>query len=128
MVDRAAGTDLKSIYDGLDNVEFNIHRAAPGSQDEALWEAKRTDLMNQLDDAKASIAQTMGPKGLDLYAQAKNLYTREQALKELQVKVFKNPSIVQGNDVMGTPETVNVDSAVKTLQKMQDNTKYGAPD
>ena len=26
---------------------------------------------------------------------------------------------------MKTPETVNVDSAVKTLQKLQDNTKYG---
>jgi hypothetical protein len=42
------------------------------------------------------------------------------------VKVFKNSNIVQGNEKFGTPETVNVDSAVKALQKLQDSDKYGA--
>jgi hypothetical protein len=56
---------------------------------------------------------------------ADGLYKREQALRDVQAKVFKNPNIVSGNTAAGTPETVNVDSAVKALQKLQDSTRYG---
>ena len=40
-------------------------------------------------------------------------------------KVFKNPNIVKGNLKYETPETVNIDPAVKALQKMQDDTRFG---
>jgi hypothetical protein len=48
-------------------------------------------------------------------------------LREFQKNYLKNPSIIEGNSAMGTPETANVDAGIKVLQKMQDNTKYGAP-
>lgn len=54
-------------------------------------------------------------------------FKQAQALKDLQEKVFKNPNIVLGNVGAGSDETVNIDEAVKALQRLQDDTRYGSP-
>jgi hypothetical protein len=41
--------------------------------------------------------------------------------------VFKNTGVISGNKALGAEESVNVNQAVKELQKLQDNTKFGAP-
>jgi hypothetical protein len=41
--------------------------------------------------------------------------------------VFKNTGVISGNKALGAEESVNVNQAVKELQKLQDSTKWGAP-
>jgi hypothetical protein len=124
-VDEASGTDFKALNDKLDNTEYQLSLSPDGSPEEAKWEQSRTNLMNQIADAKQKALDAgVDP---DTLKQADAKFTQARALQDLQQKVFKNPNIISGNAAKGTPETINVDAAVKTLQKMQDTTKYGAP-
>jgi hypothetical protein len=125
-VDQAAGTDLKALYTKLDAINDKIDLEASGSPEEARLEAQRTSQMQTIDDAKAAARA----KGVDVdqtLAKADALHTREMALRDVQKGFLKNVNIVSGNAAEGTPEMINVDSAVKAIQKLQDNTKFGAP-
>jgi len=131
LVDQSAGTDVKALYDKLENTEYNIRQLTDTEEDvakEASLEKARTATMDKISDARQQVIAKLGPKnGAEAFDKADQLFKQEQALKDLQTKVFKNPSVVKGNTASGTPETVDVDSAVSTLQKMQDNTKFGGP-
>jgi hypothetical protein len=125
-VDRAAGTDLKTLYGKLDAINDKIDLEASGSPEESRLEAQRTSQMQTIEDAK-QVARGKGVNVDKLLDQGDALHTREMALRDLQKSVFKNVNTVEGNVAAGTPETINVDSAIKSLQKLQDNTKFGAP-
>ena len=125
-VDQAAGTDLKTLYDKLDAINDKIDLEASGSPEEARLEAQRTSQMQTIEDAK----QAARAKGVDvdsLLAKGDALHTKEMALRDVQKAFFKNPNLIEGNTALGTPETINIDSAVKILQRLEDNTKFGAP-
>jgi hypothetical protein len=125
-VDQAAGTDLKTLHGKLDAINDKIDLEASGSPEEARLEAQRTSQMQTIEDAK----QAARGKGVDvdkLLDKGDALHTKEMALREFQKNYLKNPNIIEGNSAMGTPETANVDGGIKVLQKMQDNTKWGAP-
>ena len=125
-VDSAAGTDLKTLYDKLDAINDKIDLEASGSPAEAKLEEARTSQMQTIEDAKAQ-ARTKGIDVDKMLAKGDALHTREMALRDFQKGFLKNVNIVSGNAAAGTPETINLDSAVKAVQKLQDNTKYGAP-
>jgi len=40
-------------------------------------------------------------------------------LKALEQKVFKNTGVISGNKALGAEESINVNQAVKELQKLQ---------
>jgi hypothetical protein len=125
-VDQAAGTDLKTLYDKLDAINDKIDLEASGSPAEAKLEEARTSQMQTIEDAKTQ-ARAKGVDVDKMLAKGDALHTREMALRDLQKGVLKNVNVVPGNAAAGTPETINVDSAVKAVQKLQDNTRYGAP-
>ena len=124
-VDQAAGTDLKTLFGKLDAINDKIDLEASGSPEEARLEAQRTSQMQTIEDAK-QVARSKGVNVDKLLDQGDDLHTREMALRDFQKGFLKNTGIVPGNATSGTPETINVDSAVKAAQKLQDNTKYGA--
>jgi hypothetical protein len=124
-VDKASGTDFKALNDKLDNTEYQLSLTPDGSPEEAKWEQARTNLTDQIAAAKQKALDAgVDP---DTLKQADAKFTQARALQDLQTKVFKNTNIISGNAAKDTPETINVDAAVKTLQKLQDTTKYGAP-
>ena len=125
-IDKASGTDFKVLNEKLINTEFQLRQLTDTAEDSA----KETNLMQSrqgLIDKIAAAKQQAIDNGVDpaLLDKADAQFKQARALEEVETKVFKNPNIVRGNAAMKTPETVNVDSAVKTLQKLQDNTKYG---
>jgi len=125
-IDQAAGTDFKALNERLDNTEYQLRQLTETEEDvakEAALEKARTATMDKIAAAKQqALDNGVDPSVLD---KADAQFKQARALQELQTKVFKNPNIVQGNAALGTPETINVDSAVKALQRLQDNTKYG---
>jgi hypothetical protein len=126
-IDQAAGTDFKALNEKLANTEYQIRQLTGTEEDvaqEAKLEASRTALTDKIETAKQqAISSGVDPKLLE---QADAKFTQARALADLEAKVFKNTSVVSGNYAAGTPETVNVNSAVKALQKLQDTSKFGA--
>jgi DNA-binding transcriptional regulator YdaS (Cro superfamily) len=126
-IDRAAGTDFKALNDKLSNTEYQIRQLTETEEDvakEAQLEKSRTAIMDKIEAAKQqAIAKGVDPDILD---KADANFRQANALKDVEARVFKNTGVVKGNVVHGTPETVNVDAAVKALQKLQDSEPYGS--
>ena len=125
-IDDAAGTDIKALSDKLDNIRYNIRQTVDPDV-EARLELARKNTEDALIEAKQQVQTKLGQGGLDRLDKADQQFKQAQALKDLQKRVFKNPTIIQGNVGAGSDETVNVNEAVKALQKLQDDTRYGAP-
>ena len=114
----ASGTDVKAITQKLRNTNQKLRQLTDTPEDQALeskLEQSRTGLMDQLKTSGVS---------QQLIDQADTQFQQTKALSDISNRVFKNPSIVEGDPAYGTPETVNVDSAIKALRKLQ-QTKYG---
>lgn len=124
-IDRAAGTDFKALNDKLSNTEYQIRQLTETEEDvakEAALEKSRSALIDKIEAAKQeAIKNGVDPKVLDA---ADESFKQANALKDVEAKVFKNTGVVKGNIAHATPETVNVDSAVKALQKLQDTEKF----
>jgi hypothetical protein len=125
-VDKAAGTDFKALNEKLENTEYNLRQLTETEEDvakEAALEKSRVAIMDKIEAAKQQAIQAgVDPKLLE---QADAQFKQASALKDLQTKVFKNTNVISGNQAMGAEESINVNSAVKELQKLQDNTKFG---
>ena len=123
-IDDATGSDIKALGEKLRVANRAIRKSVSASEDEAL-EARRDQITERINEAKQQArAKGVDPKVLD---QADAEFKRMSALTDVEKRVFKNPEIVQGNEVSGTPETIDIDKAVKALQKLQDSEKYGGP-
>jgi hypothetical protein len=125
-IDKASGTDFKSLNEKVSNTDNQMRQLTDTEADQALaekLEASRTGLIDKIAKAKQQALDNGVDPGLLDKADAQ--FKQAQALRDVESKVFKNPNIVQGNTAMGTPETINVDSAVKALQKLQDSRPYG---
>jgi hypothetical protein len=127
-IDDASGTDFKALAKDLRETNMKIRQLTDTPSDQAIeakLEEHRTGIMDKMESAKQdALAKGVDPKVLK---QADAEFKRMSALTDVERKVFKNPSIVQGNVAHGTPETVNIDSAVKAFQKLQDAKPYGGP-
>jgi len=125
-IDQAAGTDFKALNEKLANTEYQIRQLTETEEDvakEAALEKSRTAILDKIDAAKQEALKAgVDPKVLD---QADAHFKQARALSDLETKVFKNPSIVGGNTAFGSKETVDVDKAIRQLQKLQDVSKYG---
>jgi hypothetical protein len=126
-IDDAAGTDFKALNEKLSNTEYQIRQLTDTEEDvqkEAALEKSRQGLIDKISAAKEqAIKNGVDPDALDL---ADKKFTQAQALKDLEAKVFKNSSVVSGNEDFGSPESIDIDSATKQIQKLHDNTKFGS--
>ena len=122
-VDAAAGTDFKGLYDKLDNVEDKIHESTNPAE-EAKHELDRQNIMDTIADAKDR-AQKVSVNVDQTLQKADKVYTQQKALEDLDRAVFSNNGVVEGNVEYGAPENVNVDNAIKALEKLKANVKFG---
>jgi hypothetical protein len=123
-IDQAAGTDIKELRKKLSNTEYQIRNLTDTEADQALegkLEESRRGLIDKIEQAKQdAIAKGVDPKTLD---QADAAYGKAQALQEVE-KVLKNPSNIIGNARVGQEESINVDSTIRALQKLQYSDKF----
>jgi hypothetical protein len=121
--DDAAGVDRKALQqrlnntndqlDKLTNTPAVIKRAARLNQSKTALEQQIAEA-----DAKAKAA------GVNI-AEADAANVKLRALQQVEEKVFHNQSVIEGDIASGQPETVNIDNAIRELQKLKDNEKYG---
>lgn len=127
-VEKATGVDLKNIQQKLDNTVDEINKLTGTEADlakEAQLEKARTELMDEIDEAK----QAAAAKGVPVNAidKADAAWKKHKALSEVQGSVFDNEGVIKGNTAHGSPEVVNVDTAIRNLEKLNNKVKYGAP-
>lgn len=126
-IDDAAGTDFKALNDKLQNTNYQLRQLTETEEDvakEAALEKSRQAILDKIEAAKQdALDNGVAPETLD---KADQSFRQAEAMKDLEAKVFKNPSVVQGNARFGTPETVDVNKAVVQLQKLADKTEFGS--
>ncbi len=132
-LDAASGGQFQKYSNNIDKINKRLDTLIGGVDGEAgidddqieKLEQQKSEIETSQNEMFENLKQT---KGIDKDAvdTANDHWKQARALEDLQRKVFKNPNIVKGNLKYGTEETVNVDSAIKALQKMQDDTRFGS--
>ena len=112
------GVDVKNLTQKLRNTERKLTQLTDTPEDQALE--------TKLIDSREGLIQKIKDSGVseDQINEADTQFQKTKALSDINSRVFKNPSVVEGDVEHGTPETVNVDSTIKALKKLE-NTKYG---
>lgn len=124
-VDDAAKTDFKALYDKLDAAHDAAREAGIGTPEEAKAELAIKNTQEAIDEAKKVAAQS-GVRDVDsILAKADKKFTETQANKDFNKSFFGNSDVVQGNVAHGAPETINIDSAIKALERMDKPNRYG---
>jgi hypothetical protein len=126
-LDEVSDGQFQKYETNLDKINRQLNSLVEGVDDDRIeiLEQKKAEVETSQAQMFDDLKQT---RGVDKAAvdTANAHWTQSKALEDLERKVFKNPSTVQGNLKFGTDETVNVDSTLKTLQKMQDDRRFGA--
>jgi len=119
-MDTATNGKFQPNVDALKNVNKELQAVAgTNPAREAELESAKIRLEWQRDQLLDEAVTKGVPK--ETVTLAKTQFRQAQALNDLDSKVFKNLNVV---DLDGN---VKVDAALKALQKLQDNTTWGAP-
>jgi hypothetical protein len=126
--DNDSGTNTKAINQKLKNINKQL-RSLTGTDEDLAKAEKLENARGQLEQEMQSAISIARERGTppEVLEEADDAYKQMSAMTDVERKVFKNPNIIGGNIKHGTPETVNIDAAVKALQKIQDDESYGAP-
>ena len=127
-IEQATGVDLKVVQQKLDNTIDEINQLTGTEADlakEAQLEKARTELMDEIEEAKKVATEKGVPA--NTIDQADAAWKKHKALSEVEGQVFDNEGVIKGNTAHGTPETVNVDVAIRNLEKLNNKVKYGEP-
>ncbi len=122
-IDEATGTDFKAATDRVEYFEEKARLEADGSEEQAKWENAANEARFKVMQAEQKAERAGVP--MSTLKQADEQFKQASALKDVEAKVFKSPSSIAGNAAHGSEETVDVGNAIKALQRLQDNTKYG---
>jgi len=121
-INQAAGTDLKNLYERESELEDAADDPSNIVQKPAIQvELQRTRMQIANGESKAAESGVDAQKAV---RQAKDLTQQRYALQEVKSKLFNHESIVEGDATTGTPEKINVDSAIKAVQKLDKPSRF----
>lgn len=120
-INKASGTDLKSLYDYAEELQDNI--------DDPTQIANRNSLKTELKTTQDSITKGEAQavkNGVDpdTLNDAKDMTKQRYAMENINQKLFANTSVVKGNIAHGAPETINVNSAIDQVEKLDQPSKF----
>ncbi len=122
-VNKAAGTDMKSLYDRQEELQdaiddpTNIHNKA------ALQAELKTN-QTQIMLGESNIQKSLGTDAPKLIGQAKAATQQRFAMETGDAKIFNNESVVNGNVAHGSNETINVNAAIKQAENLDKPSKF----
>lgn len=121
-VNKAAGTDLKDLYDYQSRLQDAIDNPANIDREDLLQE-KLKDVGARIAQGEAQATRNLvnAPQKIQ---EAKQLTQTRYAQEELKKKLFNNESVVSGNVEHGAEEQVNVDSAIRQVEQLDKPSRY----
>jgi hypothetical protein len=120
-INKASGTDLKSLYDHANDVQDAL--------DDPTNVANRNALQTELKTTQESISKgeaqaTKNGVDPDTLNDAKNMTKQRYAMENINQKLFNNESVISGNTTHGAPESINVDSAIRQVENLDKPSKF----
>jgi hypothetical protein len=125
IVDDAAKTDFKVLYEKLDAAQDAARISAPGSPEEAAAQRNIKLTEDSITEHKAIAAKSGVPDVDKHLAAADAKYAETQANKDLNSKFFGSQSVIKGNVAHGIPEHIDVDNAISVLENLDKPNKFG---
>lgn len=120
-LNEASGTDLKDLYDRQSEIQDAL--------DDPTNIGQKNNLEGALKDTQAQIrtgeAQA-SENGVDpsTLKDAKAMTQQRYSMQAAKQKIFNNESVVKGNVAHGSPEEINVDSAIRNAENLNKPSKY----
>lgn len=122
-VNEAAGTDMKSLYDYRAQLQDAIEDPTNiGSRKNLTDELNTTN--DSIADGESNVQQKLGEDAQGLIDKAKAATQQRFAMEALEDKLFNNNSVVSGNVAHGSPETIDVDSAIRQVENLDKASKF----
>jgi hypothetical protein len=120
-INKAAGTDLKSLYDYREALQDELEEPAQIANKSAL-EAKLKETEGAINKAEKNLAE-QNMSGAEL-EKARGMTQKRYAMEELKKKLFNNETVVKGNAAYGTDEQINVDAAIRNAENLNKPSRY----
>lgn len=120
-INDASGTDLKSLYDHANDVQEALDDPTNITQRSALQKELQTT-QSQIADGEAA-AQKNGVDP-DTLNEAKEMTKQRYAMENINQKLFNNEGVISGNIEHGSPETINVNSAIRQVENLDKPSKF----
>lgn len=126
-VNKAAGTDLKALYDRSEELQDALDDPTQISNHSAQQKELAQTQAQIEEGERNALARGVSPDTLD---KAIALTRTRYAGEEVARKIFSNESVVKGNLQFDADETVNVDAAIRNAENLNKPSKFaprGAP-
>jgi len=126
-INKAAGTDLKALYDYRTQLQDALDDPTNIGQKANLQSELKTTEGQIADGEKLATSNGVDPDTLN---QAKGMTQQRYAMEDVAKKLFSNESVVRGNMAHGAPETINIDSALRQVENLDKPSRFaprGAP-
>ena len=120
-VNAAAGTDMKSLYDKRELLQDALDDPTTANSDTLMERLK--DVENQIQNGENNAAKG-GVNVQKALTQAKADTQQRYAVQEVKRQIFNNESVVKGNTAHGADEEINIDSAIKAVEKLDKPSRY----
>lgn len=120
-INKASGTDLKSLYDHANDVQDALDDPTNIAQRTVLQKDLQTTQSQIADGEAKARANGVDP---DMLNDAKEMTKQRYAMETINQKLFNNESVVKGNLEHGAPESINVDSAIRQVENLDKPSKF----
>lgn len=120
-INKAAGTDLKSLYDYRNDLQEALEDPTNIGQ--------KANLQKELATTEESISKgeaqaTKGGISPEAVKEAEGKTQQRYAMENLKQRLFNNESVVKGNVEHGAEESINVDAAIREVEKLDKPSKF----
>jgi hypothetical protein len=120
-LNKASGTDLKSLYDHAEEVQDALDDPTNIANRKSLTEDLQTT-QDAISDGEAKATEAgVDPQSLK---DAQALTQKRYAIQNVKQKLFNNESVVSGDVAHGAPESINVDSAIRQAQNLNKPSRF----
>lgn len=119
----AAETDMKDLYDKQERLRDALDDPTNVAQHNNLQEAL-DETEAQIRAGEMNVQAKLGTDAQTLLKQAKATTQQRYAMETLDQKIFNNESVVSGDVAHDSPETINVDNAIRQAQNLDKPSKF----
>jgi hypothetical protein len=120
-VNKASGTDMKSLYDHAEEVQDALDDPTNIANRKSLTEDLQTTQDAIKDGETKATAAGVDPQAIK---DAQAMTQKRYAIQNVKQKLFNNESVVQGNAAHGAPESINVESAIKQVENLNKPSRF----
>lgn len=120
-LNKASGTDLKSLYDHAEEVQDALDDPTNLAQKNALQADLKTT-QDSIARGEARAAQNGVDPGTLKKAEA--MTQQRYAMQAVKQKLFNNESVVKGNSAFGTNEELNIDPAIRQAENLNKPSRF----